>query len=179
MISFCVCLCVGIIIGFVAGILYRRRQRKQMCPPEPGTVLSAERGLDDVLRLANANIVGDLLALTAEHRVGEHMPGFYENFQQLMKQGQDDYYAELWYILSNYREKLPDCVLKLPIQDLILLLLCELRKDNKTIAHIMGINLETLKKRKTRLKSKLSAAGLDFETFMGEGASQLEPLAGE
>ena len=76
-------------------------------------------------------------------------------------------------------QKLQDRGLKLSTQDLILLLLCELRKDNKTIAHIMGINLETLKKRKTRLKSKFSVTGLDFETFMEEGVSKPVPLGKE
>lgn len=183
MIGFGVCLCIGLIVGFIIGILYRRKQFGQMVLSERGTALAAEERLDDVLRLANVNIMGDLSALVAEHKMAEHMPGFYENFQHLLKQGQDDYYTELWHILSGSREetlqKLQDCGLKLSTQDLILLLLCGLRRDNKTIAHIMGIHPETLKKRKTRLKSKFSAAGLDFETFMGGGVSRAGLLAEE
>lgn len=183
MIVLCVCLCAGLIAGFVLGVVYRRKREKQASLPEPEEVFGTEGGLEDVLCLANANIMSELAALVAEHKVVEHMPGFYENFQFLIKQGQEDYYTELWRILSHYRgeylQKLQNCGLKLSTQDLILLLLCELRKDNKTIAHIMGINLETLKKRKTRLKSKFTLGGLDFEAFMREGVSQPAPLVGE
>ncbi len=182
MIGFVVCLCAGLIIGFVVGVLYRRKKHGRMSLSEPETALSAG-GLDDVLRLANVNIMSDLSGLVSDHKVVEHMPGFFENFQDLIKQGQENYYTELWHILNYYRgerlQKLQDRGLKLSTQDLILLLLCELRKDNKTIAHIMGINLETLKKRKTRLKSKFSVTGLDFETFMEEGVSKPVPLGKE
>lgn len=182
MFGFSVCLGAGLVVGFVAGMLFRRKQSRQLPVTEPETVLVKEGGLDEILRLANVNVMSDLSALVAEHKVGEHMPGFFEDFQDLIKQGQENYYTELWHILSCCRggrlQKLQDCGLKLSNQDLILLLLCELRKDNKTIAHLMGINPETLKKRKTRLKSKFSAAGMDFEAILEGNASQPVPLAG-
>lgn len=182
MFGFGVCLGIGLVVGFIIGILWRRKQWGQLSVSDPETALAEEGGLDDVLRLANANVMSDLAVLVAEHKVVEHMPGFFENFQDLIKQGQENYYKELWHILSHYRgerlQKLQGCGLKLSTQDLILLLLCELRKDNKTIAHLMGVNLETLKKRKTRLKSKFSIGGQDFEAFMEGDVSQLAPPAG-
>lgn len=182
MLSFSICLGVGLLIGFAVGILFGRKRYRKLPVSEPEPVVVKEGGLDDILRLANVNIMSDLSALVAEHKVVEHMPGFFENFQDLIKQGQENYYTELWHILNCYRgeriKKLQDCGLKLTHQDLILLLLCEFRKDNRTIAHLMGINLETLKKRKTRLKSKFSMGGLHFETFMEGDASQSVPLAG-
>ena len=42
--------------------------------------------------------------------------------------------------------------------DVLLLLMCEMQLDNKTMARIMGLTLETLKKRKTRMRIKMRTA---------------------
>lgn len=171
MFGFGVCLAIGLVVGFIIGILWRRKQWGQLPVSDPETALAEEGGLDDVLRLANANVMSDLAVLVAEHKVVEHMPGFFENFQDLIKQGQENYYKELWHILSHYRgerlQKLQGCGLKLSTQDLILLLLCELRKDNKTIAHLMGVNLETLKKKENPFEVEIFYGRTGFRGFYG------------
>lgn len=45
--------------------------------------------------------------------------------------------------------------------------MCEMQLDNKTMARIMGLSLDTLKKRKTRLKAKMC---LLTDVKMDEGA---------
>lgn len=81
MFGFSVCLGVGLVAGFVAGIFFRRKQSRQLPVTEPETVLVKEGGLDEILRLANVNVMSDLSALVAEHKVGEHMPGFLRIFR--------------------------------------------------------------------------------------------------
>ena len=72
------------------------------------------------------------------------------------------YFRELIEIFShNKKEYVRDLLDKyagFSTQDVLLLLMCEMQLDNKTMARIMGLTLETLKKRKTRMRIKMRTA---------------------
>lgn len=77
------------------------------------------------------------------------------------------YFNELITIFSkNRREYVRDLFDQhtgLSIQDVLLLLMSEMELDNKTMSRILGISTETLKKRKTRLKSKMNAGTISVK----------------
>ena len=68
----------------------------------------------------------------------------------LVKKQKELYFRELIEIFShNKKEYVRDLLDKyagFSTQDVLLLLMCEMQLDNKTMARIMGLTLETLKK---------------------------------
>lgn len=183
MIGFVVCGLSGLAVGFIAGILYKAREKKiAVSEAKPEIASLPEIGQEDIIKLINTNSTSDVTALFLEHKVHAHMPGFYDKYQHIVKQSQELYYQELKTVLSKRRQDILQPLYErcpvLSSQDIILLLLSEMLKDNKTIAHAMGINSEALKKRKTRLKSKLATCGLDFESIVEAGLRLPVPPAG-
>lgn len=120
--------------------------------------------IQDIIRLAALNTTLDVSSLIVEYKINVKMPEFYEKYQILSKQEKELYFNELIAIFSKkrreYVQDLFDRHAGLSAQDVLLLLMCEMQLDNKTIAHIMGLSAETLKKRKTRLKSKMNIGNL-------------------
>lgn len=121
--------------------------------------------LQDIISLAVLNTAVDVGALIIEYKIHVKFPEFYEKYQALNKQEKELYFNELIEILSkNRREYVHGLFDKYPgftNQDVLLLLMCEMQTDNRTMARIMGLTLETLKKRKTRLRSKMQGGAAD------------------
>ena len=90
------------------------------------------------------------------------IPEFYDKYMNLVKKQKELYFRELIEIFShNKKEYVRDLLDKyagFSTQDVLLLLMCEMQLDNKTMARIMGLTLETLKKRKTRMRIKMRTA---------------------
>ena len=63
---------------------------------------------------------------------------------------------DVGYLMLEYKINLKNP--EFSTQDVLLLLMCEMQLDNKTMARIMGLTLETLKKRKTRMRIKMRTA---------------------
>lgn len=115
--------------------------------------------LQDIIRLAALNTTLDVSSLIIEYKINVKIPEFYEKYQALNKHEKEQYFSELMAIFSRdkkeYVQDLLDRYSGLSTQDVLLLLMSGMQLDNKTIAQILGINMGTLKKRKTRLKSKM------------------------
>lgn len=155
---------VWILIGFVvgegcmAGIWYwigkKRKRQKEVW--DKGSVLFP---LQDMLQLANMNTVMEVGYLMQEYKVNLKMPDFYDKYMSLVKKQKELYFRDLIEIFSRDKEEyvrdLLDKYAGFSTQDVLLLLMCEMKLDNKTIARMMGLTLETLKKRKTRMRIKM------------------------
>ena len=118
--------------------------------------------LQDIIRLAALNTRLDVSSLIIEYKINIKIPDFYEKYQALSKHEKELYFSELITIFTKnrreYVEELFNRNAGLSTPDVLLLLMGEMQLDNKTMARIMGVGMETLKKRKTRLKAKLQSA---------------------
>ena len=113
-------------------------------------------------QLANINTAMDVGYLMLEYKINLKIPEFYDKYMNLVKKQKELYFRELIEIFShNKKEYVRDLLDKyagFSTQDVLLLLMCEMQLDNKTMARIMGLTLETLKKRKTRMRIKMRTA---------------------
>lgn len=151
---------MGILL-IVAGVIIIRLKRI----PPPVVIISepeekrADITIEDVIRLVNAGNFVDITTLMSDCGVEKTMPEFYAKYQARNKVGREIYSKELVAVLSKNKreqlEKLTEPQSGFSTMEILLLLLCEMDLDNKTIARVMGLGLETLKKRKTRLKIKI------------------------
>ena len=118
--------------------------------------------LRDMVQLANINTAMDVGYLMLEYKINLKIPEFYDKYMNLVKKQKELYFRELIEIFShNKKEYVRDLLDKyagFSTQDVLLLLMCEMQLDNKTMARIMGLTLETLKKRKTRMRIKMRTA---------------------
>ena len=137
---------VWILIGFVvgegsmAGVWYwmEKKRKRQKEVQDKGRVVIPLR---DMVQLANINTAMDVGYLMLEYKINLKIPEFYDKYMNLVKKQKElDKYAGF------------------STQDVLLLLMCEMQLDNKTMARIMGLTLETLKKRKTRMRIKMRTA---------------------
>lgn len=151
-------LIVGVLLGGLFMWVFSGRYRKNPCSETP---VSPQIGitLEDILRLVSLNSSASLHALLLQYRIHVKMPGFYEEYQAVSKKEKEFYFDELITIFArNREEEIQDLYEKYPglsPQDVLLWLLMEVHLDNKTIARILEISFEALKKRKSRLKSKM------------------------
>lgn len=117
--------------------------------------------VQDIIRLAALSTTLDVNSLIIEYKINIKNPEFYEKYQALNKHERELYFDELIAIFSKNRSEdvceLYDRYPSLSTQDVLLLLMIEMNLDNKTMARIMALTMETLKKRKTRLKAKIQA----------------------
>ena len=151
---------VWILIGFVvgegsiAGVWYwmEKKRKRQKEVQDKGRVAIPLR---DMVQLANINTA-------MEYKINLKNPEFYDKYMNLVKKQKELYFRELIEIFShNKKEYVRDLLDKyagFSTQDVLLLLMCEMQLDNKTMARIMGLTLETLKKRKTRMRIKMRTA---------------------
>lgn len=149
----------GIVLGAGTASVWWRRQEKR---EQKKNFLEKEKIdiiLPDLIRIASCNTALDVSYLILEYKINIRMPEFYEKYQLLNKQEKELYFNELIDIFSRNKREYVDELLEkyssFSKQDVLLLLMCEMQLDNKTMARIMGLSLETLKKRKTRLKQKM------------------------
>ena len=158
---------VWILIGFVvgegsiAGVWYwmKKKRKRQKEVQDKGRVVIPLR---DMVQLANINTAMDVGYLMLEYKINLKIPEFYDKYMNLVKKQKELYFRELIEIFShNKKEYVRDLLDKyagFSTQDVLLLLMCEMQLDNKTMARIMGLTLETLKKRKTRMRIKMRTA---------------------
>lgn len=164
MLSLTLCSFAGLIVGFIIGVIYKERRVEVV---EHIEVPVPNINVEDVILLASTNNMAKVNALFSEYKVSSNLPVFYEKYLHLSKKNRDLYYEVLIEVLSKnkreYMSKLYEHSSVLAVSDLLLLLTTEMGLDNKTIARILGTNLEALKKRKNRLKAKIIQADLDAE----------------
>lgn len=145
-------------IGSVWWFTIKQEKRKQGSAEKDKVDITVQ----DIIRLAALNTSLDVGTLIIEYKINVKMPDFYEKYQTLSKHEREQYFNELIAIFSKNRREyvrdLFDTYSGLSTQDVLLLLMSGMLLDNKTIARIMGLSMETLKKRKTRLKSKMQTA---------------------
>lgn len=155
---------IYILIGLVLGIViiggwWKYTEMQKVEKKEGSEKDKIEITLQDIIRLAALNTTLDVTSLIIEYKINIKMPEFYEKYQGLVKREKELYFNELIAIFSKnkreYVQDLFDRYVGLTPQDVLLLLMGEMEIDNKTMARIMGLGMETLKKRKTRLKSKM------------------------
>lgn len=159
---------IGLIVGILGTGIYFRWKKKEQPGPQGRTEKDkVEITIQDIIRLAALNIALDVSSLIIEYKINVKNPEFYEKYQGLNKREKDLYFNELITIFSkNRREYVRDLFDQhtgLSIQDVLLLLMSEMELDNKTMSRILGISTETLKKRKTRLKSKMNAGTISVK----------------
>lgn len=134
-------------------------------PPPELTDENLYLTVKDVLRLANNEYVEYLEALIKEHELETKFPAFHEKYQTASYINKDRYFQDLFEILSmprkQYVAELFATYQEFSTQDVLLLLLCEAKLDNRTISRILFISMDTLKKRKTRLKMKIEQSDKD------------------
>ena len=154
---------MGLIAGMIAaGCLcwyYMMRQEKKK---ELREAKKLNITLEDLLHLEALNINVDVNSLMIEHRIPVKETMFYEKYQDLVKRQKEWYFDELLKIFGknkrNYVNELFERYDNLSTQDVVLLLMGDIHLENKTIARVMQVNLDALKKRKRRLKLKMQAA---------------------
>lgn len=171
MIAFLLCMNIGcmIVIGW---LLYARKRSadfdRELMDEKPVMEIS----LLDIIRLSDVSGLADVNLLILEHNLENKMPEFYSKYQELIKKNREIYFMELVNILGKKRKEfindLFDRYHGFSTQDVLLLLMCEMGLDNKTMARVMTSSLDTLKKRKTRLRAKMRASGLELNGAAGE-----------
>lgn len=157
-----------IILGVIWGILlmqglqYFRETRKSPLPEVMEQREKIDITLEDIVRLAAINMTKDIASLLIEYRIDVERSGFYQKFLALNKHERELYFSVLIDIFSRnkreYVQDLFDRYSSFTNQDVLLLLMCEMQLENKTIARIMGLTRDTLKKRKTRLRQKMNSS---------------------
>ncbi len=164
---------IGLLVGFILGggcvtFIWLRWENKRIRRRESFEKEKIDISLQDLLRIATCNT--DINYLIVEYKIDVKMPEFYEKYQALRKQDKDLYINELIDIFSRnkreYVNGLLDKYTSFTKQDVLLLLMCEMQLYNKSMARILGLSQEALKKRKTRLKTKMQSGTLSSK---GEG----------
>lgn len=151
----------GVIWGILLmqGLHYLWEIRKPALPEVIEQREKIDITLEDIVRLATINMTKDIASLVIEYNIDVDKPGFYERFQALNKHEKEMYFNELIDMFSRnkreYVQDLFDRYSSFTNQDVLLLLMCEMQLENKTMARIMGLTRDTLKKRKTRLRQKM------------------------
>lgn len=151
-------------IGFVAGSMlvggicwfFRKKTERLVARAEKDKI---DITVQDILRLAALSTAPDVSSLLVEYKIHVRHPEFYEKYQALNKYEQELYFEELIAVFGKgHPEQVRELFEKYPglsTQDVLLLLMNGLGFDNRTMARIMSLTLETLKKRKTRLNAKI------------------------
>lgn len=128
----------------------------------------------DLVNLLNVSYMEQLDFLVKEANVERKLPAFYGKYIALTKESKERYFQNLLDLLTkgkeewlnNFCRNYPD----ISTQELLMMFLMDMGFDNRTAAEILMINLETLKKRKTRLRAKMKNLGIHFEGETLEGA---------
>jgi len=150
----------GMMLG-VAGMLCWEYGRKTPELPEPRLMDKENVGITagDIIHLLSMNVTQDITSLIIEYELHLKEPEFYARYQAMAKHEKELYINELIDIFSKnkreYVRDLFDRYASFTHQDVLLLLMCEMQFSNKSMASILGLSLDTLKKRKTRLRVKM------------------------
>lgn len=162
LIFFMALFCVLLIAAIVIWYLYHK---VKAMPDEEGKVPMdnfepfLKIAVGDIVKLTNANFIEQLELLIRESNVESKLPAFYEKYLELNKTNKEDYFQNLLEVLGKHKESYINALLSehpdISTQEVLLLILIREKFDNKSIARILFITPETLKKRKSRLKIKL------------------------
>lgn len=163
LIFFIALICISITAVIVVWYLYRKINAMPDDEEMRGIVEDFEPSLKvsvgDIVKLANTNYIEQLDILIRESNVMGKLPAFYEKYLELNKSNKEDYFQNLLEVLGKNKQEYINELLnnhpEVSTQEILLLILMKAGIDNKTIARILFINTETLKKRKSRLKVKL------------------------
>lgn len=164
---------IGILILTVGIVMVRvnRSRSRVKIVPEPKKE-PADITIEEVVHLLNASNFIDTTTLMSDFQVEKVMPDFYAKYQNQNKAGREAYYKKLIALLGRDKqeqiEMLQSAQPGFSVTEILLLLLCEMNLDNKTIARVMHSGLETLKKRKTRLKIKIREKFPEMDTALNE-----------
>ena len=164
---------IGILIlvsGIVMLCINHSRSRVEIVPEpkkEPVGITAEE-----VIHLLDASNFIDAGTLMSDFQVERTMPGFYAKYQNQNQAGRAAYYKKLIALLGRDKqeqiEMLQSAEPGFSETEILLLLLCEMNLNNKTIARVMYSGLETLKKRKTRLKIKIREKFPEMDTALND-----------
>lgn len=117
--------------------------------------------ITDVVKLVNTDYIEQLEVLVRRTDVESILPAFYKKYLKLRRTNQEKYFQSLVEVLGrdkqDYINNLLDNHPDVSTSEILLLLLLEAGADNKTIARLLFIQLASIKKRKSRLRSKLRA----------------------
>lgn len=163
LIFFIALICISVTAAIVVWYLYRKINAMPDDEVMRGVVDDFEPSLKvsvgDIVKLANTNYIEQLDILIRESNVMGKLPAFYEKYLELNKSNKEDYFQNLVEVLGKTKQEYINELLnnhpEVSTQEILLLILMKAGIDNKTIARILFINTETLKKRKSRLKVKL------------------------
>ena len=156
---------------FSVTMIYRnlRRPSPESLPePEP-LVKAFERRpipvmeLRELGKLNNWGFFENIQAQMYMMKISERNPEFYAKYQELFEIHMDSYFQRLMGVLGRNDPKLYDIVVtryeSLSTQEMLLVMLMDTELLNREMADMLYIPLETLKKRKLRLKAKLEKMG--------------------
>lgn len=143
----------------------RNRERRATCG-EQGEVVIKIR-MQDVIKLANISYIEELEDMMKELGVESKLPVFYKQYQQWSKKNKDSFLENLLKILIKDKGNgIEDLYRQYPAMsnpEILLMWMIEKDVDNKNIARILFTRSDTLKKRKTRLKTKMTQQSLQEE----------------
>lgn len=121
----------------------------------------------DVEKLANIIYIEQLDALIRQSNAEQKLPAFYEKYLELNKSCKEQYLQNLLAVFVKGKEGWLDSFMKkytdISPQDILMMLMLEAGFDNKSITRMLMVNYETLKKRKSRLKTKCKTLGIPFD----------------
>lgn len=118
----------------------------------------------DIAGLLGFEYLEELEMLMKESHVPDRLPVFYEKYQELNKRSKEAYFQYVLDLFVRGKEEWLEHLLvkggDLSTQDILLILLIKKEFDNKSIAKVLRITPDTLKKRKSRLRAKMEQKGI-------------------
>lgn len=115
--------------------------------------------ITDVVKLTNTDYIEQLEVLIRRADVESNLPALYKKYLKLNRTNKEKYFQNLVEVLGrdkqDYINNLLDNHPDVSTSEILLLLLLEAEIDNKTIARMLFIQPESIKKRKSRLRLKL------------------------
>lgn len=166
-ISIFVVICLLLLVSAIGIFIFRRKEVPEVeeAPqtPVPATPYRLEMNASDLVKLTNAEYIEQLDLLIQDFHIDNKLPAFYEKYQELNRQNKEKYFQNLLNVIAQGQEENTGGFLAdsdMSTQDVLLILLMGMSLDNKTIARVLFISVDTLKKRKTRLKTKMKAKGI-------------------
>lgn len=170
---------MGLVVGlWLKGKAEGKESVSLPSPPvmfEPYLYITAS----DVEKLANIACIEQLDALIRQADIERKLPAFYEKYQILSKSCKEQYLENLLAIFTRGKESWLDSFMKkytdISPQDILMMFMLEAGFDNKSIARMLMINYETLKKRKSRLKTKCKTSGVPFDFSRGNASLLRKP----
>lgn len=156
---------VALFLAYRKIIELKKERKNAQLLRESGKIIPS-LSIHEVLKLVNNDFLVDIDILVESLDISKKSPMFYEKYQELSKNNRDAFFQNLLDVICKDNPVVETRIIRyydlISEQDILLLLLSEQSVENKMLAKILCLNLETLKKRKTRLKAKLREAGMEL-----------------